>query len=83
MALQEWRTTTAAENGLRDRRGSHPHAQTQLPAQVNPTNFTFGSLYISKMQIHYFPVPFLSDLTLLNRYANISQACLVQLIASV
>lgn len=83
MALQEWRTTTAAENGLRDRRGSYPHAQTQLPAQVNPTNYTFSSLYISKMQIHYFPVPFLSDLTLLNRYANISQACLVQLIASV
>lgn len=80
MAVQEWRTATAAENGLRDRCRSHAHAQTQLPAQVSPANITFSSLYVSKMQ--YVPIPLLeSDLTLLNLYANILQVGLMQLIA--
>lgn len=81
MAVQEWRTATAAENGLRDRCGSHPHAQTQLPAQVSPAHITFGSLYISKIQ--YVSIPLLSDLTLLNLHANILQVGLMQHIASI
>lgn len=38
MAVQEWRTAAVAENGLRDCCWGHPHAQTQLPAQVNHAN---------------------------------------------
>lgn len=83
MALQEWRTATAAENGLRDRCWGHPHAQAQLPAQVNHANMTFTSIYISKMHIHYISISFLIGLTLLNLYANITQACLKQLMASI
>lgn len=82
MAVQEWRTATAAENGLRDRCGSHPHAQTQLPAQVCPAQITFGSLLHLK-DIQYVSIPLLSDLTLLNLHANILQVGLMQHIASI
>lgn len=40
LAVQKRRTPAAAENGLRDRRWGHPHAQTQLPAQVSPPKKT-------------------------------------------
>ncbi len=83
MAVQERRTATAAENGLRDRCWGHPHAQAQLPAQVNHANMTFTSIYISKMHIHYISISFLIGLTLLNLYANITQACLEQHMASI
>lgn len=83
MAVQEWRTAAAAENDLRDRCWCHPHAQAQLPAQVNHANMTFTSIYISKMHIHNISISFLIDLTLLNLYANITQACLEQRIASI
>lgn len=83
MAVQEWRTATAAENGLRDRCWGHPHAQAQLPAQVNHANMTFTSIYISKRHIHYISISFLIGLTLLNPYANITQSCLKQLMASI
>lgn len=83
MAVQEWRTAAAAENDLRDRCWCHPHAQAQLPAQVNHANMTFTSIYISKMHIHNISISFLIGLTLLNLYANITQACLEQRIASI